>query len=92
MGSWVEEFQRLNNISGLENVHAFHVHYGPNFNLLEPLFRYTDKYLVVSFHGYDASRYVKTHGDNCYDYLFRRANMITTPSNFMKNELVKRNL
>jgi glycosyltransferase involved in cell wall biosynthesis/Flp pilus assembly protein TadD len=45
---------------------------------------------MVSFHGYDASRYFKENGDNCYQYLFDRADIITTPSFIMKNELMKR--
>jgi GT2 family glycosyltransferase/glycosyltransferase involved in cell wall biosynthesis/Flp pilus assembly protein TadD len=87
---WLQNFVQVNNIESLNDVYAFHVHYGVNFNLLEPLFRLSDKYVLVSFHGYDASRYFLQKGDDCYKYLFERADLITTPSYFMKNELTKR--
>jgi glycosyltransferase involved in cell wall biosynthesis/SAM-dependent methyltransferase len=88
--AWTNEFLHINNIGSLKSISAFHVHYGANFNLIEPLFRKYQGFVLVSFHGYDASRYFKQHGDSCYTYLFRRANLITTPSFIMKNELVKR--
>ena len=89
--NWVDEFFKLNEIEDLEKVDAFHVHYGSNFNLMEPLFGfYKDKSVIVSFHGHDASRYFHKNGDNSYENLFERADLITTPSFTMKNELVKR--
>lgn len=87
---WVTGFQRLNTIGDFNDISAFHVHYGENFNLLEPLFRYLDTFVLVSFHGYDASTYFRKHGDFCYEYLFKRANLITTPSHYLKNELERR--
>ncbi|MFH1196288.1 MAG: glycoside hydrolase family 99-like domain-containing protein [bacterium] len=87
---WLQIFFQKNNIKDLDDVGAFHVHYGVNFNIFEPLFRLSNKFVLVSFHGYDASRYFMQKGDNCYAYLFERADKITTPSHFMKNELVKR--
>jgi GT2 family glycosyltransferase/Flp pilus assembly protein TadD/glycogen synthase/SAM-dependent methyltransferase len=89
--NWVDEFFILNEIENLEKIDAFHVHYGSNFNLMEPLFKFfKDKSVIVSFHGHDASRYFLKNGDNCYSNLFERADLITTPSFTMKNELVKR--
>lgn len=87
---WVKTFCEQNSLGSLENIAAFHVHYGPNFNLLEPLFRFLKTFLVVSFHGYDASRVFQQQGDSCYVYLFERANLITTPTQRMKDELVRR--
>jgi len=87
---WVERFCQLNQIEDFDDVDAFHVHYGPNFNFLQPLFRHLDKFVLVSFHGYDASRYFRLNGDDCYRFLFERADLITTPSHYMKNELVRR--
>jgi|GEM_PF-541409 len=87
---WVKQFLSINNIEEPLDVAAFHVHYGPNFNLLEPLFKKYSQFVLVSFHGYDASRYFKENGDKCYNYLFERANLITTPSEYMKKELVNR--
>jgi len=86
---WISEFFKLNNIQNIEDVAAFHVHYGPNFNQLEPLFRNTDKRVVVSFHGYDASRHIKSNGPDCYEYLFSRADLITTPSSVMRERLIE---
>ncbi len=86
---WVEEFLKTNQIV-LNEVGTIHVHYGSNFVDLEPLFKILSNHIVVSFHGHDASRYFKQHGDNCYKYLFERANIITTPSYVMRDELIKR--
>ena len=88
---WTQHFIKMNNLTKLNMVDVFHVHYGANFNLLQPLFEFFhNKYVIVSFHGYDASKYFKENVVSCYDYLFKRANLITTPSFKMKSELVKR--
>lgn len=86
---WVEEFLKTNQIA-LNELGTIHVHYGSNFVDLEPFFKILKNHIVVSFHGHDASRYFKLHGDNCYKYLFERANIITTPSYVMRDELIKR--
>lgn len=88
--AWVSSFVRINSIGNLNQIDAFHVHYGALFNQFEPLFRYYRGFIMVSFHGYDASLSFKQHGDDCYDYLFQRADLITTPTYAMKEELVKR--
>ncbi len=88
---WLKQFENLNHIDYLNDISSFHVHFGPSFNRLWPLFHaYPGKYVLVSFHGYDASKYFREHGDNCYEYLFKRANHITTPSNYMKSKLTSR--
>ena len=43
---------------------------------------------MVSFHGYDAAKFIYEYGKDIYKYLFERADLITTPSNFMKNKLI----
>ncbi len=88
--AWLCSFIDINKINNLNDISAFHVHFGEIFNMFEPLFRLCNTFILVSFHGYDASRYFLEKGDNCYNYLFERADLITTPSHFMKNELVKR--
>jgi glycosyltransferase involved in cell wall biosynthesis/SAM-dependent methyltransferase len=88
--AWASSFKEINNIGNLSDIDAFHVHYGALFNQFEHLFRYYRGFVMVSFHGYDASLSFKQHGDNCYDYLFQRADLITTPTYAMKDELVKR--
>ena len=88
--TWLELFVNQNPWLNIDESTMFHCHYGANFNLLKPLFERLNNFVLVSFHGYDASRYIKAHGDRVYDYLFKRANLITTPSHYMKDELVKR--
>lgn len=87
---WITEFRLLNNIDLRQYSQcSFHVQYGANFNNLIPFFKLSpDTFAIVSFHGYDASRYIKEKGPNCYDYLFERANVITTPSVYLANELI----
>gem|GEM_PF-739730 len=86
---WVHEFLARNPIEDLTAIDAFHIHFGPNFFEFEPLFERLDTYLVVSFYGYDASKYILENGERCYDRLFRRANLITTPTEVMRNELIR---
>jgi glycosyltransferase involved in cell wall biosynthesis/ubiquinone/menaquinone biosynthesis C-methylase UbiE len=87
---WLELFLRINSIDSVAGISSIQVHFGPNYYRLEPLFTlFPDIFLLVSFHGYDGSATFKLKGSNYYDRLFKRANMITTPSHFMKDNLVK---
>lgn len=88
--AWVMQLFERNPNLNINTTDAVQVHYGSMFNKLAPLFNFWDVRVTVSFHGHDASREFKVSGDNCYEYLFQRANAITTPSHYMKNELVKR--
>ena len=87
--SWTEAFMELNGIQDFDSVKVFHVHYGANFNLLMPLFQTLKQKVVVSFHGYDATRYIKANGSQCYDFLYDRAEIITAPSDYLKACLIK---
>ena len=87
---WTQHFLRANDLASLENVAAIHVHFGPNFNKIAPLFAaHPGLFVLVSFHGYDASATFQVKGPDVYAGLFARANMITTPSQFMKDALVR---
>ena len=85
---WLQEFIDKNPHADPGGIAAFHVHYGSLFRKLEPFFRAWNGFVAVSFHGHDASRYVRANGADCYAYLFERANLITTPSVAMKESLV----
>ena len=87
--SWVNQFAARNPVEDLTSIAAFHVHFGPNFIEFEPLFQVLNTFLIVSFYGYDASKYILENGERCYDHLFRRANLITTPTDAMRNELIR---
>jgi colanic acid/amylovoran biosynthesis glycosyltransferase len=87
---WVKRFLHINNIKTLSNVDAFHVNYGANFNLIKPIFQYYNTFVLVSFHGYDASRYFQQKSSSCYDYLFERANLITSPSYHIRSILLQK--
>jgi len=86
---WVEEFKRINNISGFQDIMAFHIHFGPNFNRFGQLFKIISNFVVVSFHGYDGSATIQIKGKDVYKYLFERVNVITTPSHYMRDELIR---
>jgi colanic acid/amylovoran biosynthesis glycosyltransferase len=87
---WVKRFLHINNIKNVNKVDAFHVNYGANFNLIKPIFQYYNTFVLVSFHGYDASRYIQHKSASCYDYLFERANLITSPSYYMRSILLQK--
>lgn len=84
---WRQEFLKQNPGIDLERVTFFHVHFGILFNRLQPLFADAPQPVLVSFHGLDASQYIKKHGDACYAALFQKAALITTPSRYMKTVL-----
>lgn len=44
--------------------------------------------LVTSFRGYDSSSYVKSHGADVYDDLFRRGDLFLCVSEHIKNKLI----
>jgi glycosyltransferase involved in cell wall biosynthesis/GT2 family glycosyltransferase len=88
-GRWLSEFFALNPFVDLAAIRAFHVHYGSLFRYLEPLFRVWPGFVLVSFHGHDASRYLRREGRSCYSYLFQRASLVTTPTYRMKAALVR---
>lgn len=85
---WVNKFLEENKIDYLENIKLFHVHFGVTFNELKPLFMKLRQPVLVSFHGADASQYIKKYGMSYYSDLFQRADLITTPSQVMKNVLI----
>ena len=45
--------------------------------------------LVVSFHGYDVSRYTQTHGDQVYDDLFAEADLFLAVSDSIRQRLIE---
>jgi len=85
---WHSEFKLANPHFNLSNTKVVHIHFALNYNSLAPLFRSWDGKLIVSFHGHDASRYVVSNGPDCYQELFDRAQIITTPTHIMKGYLV----
>ncbi|MFZ4619441.1 MAG: glycosyltransferase [Bacteroidota bacterium] len=86
---WQKKFYELNRVTRIEDAGNVHIHFGPNFNMLASLFYLNPEVpTIVSFHGYDASKYIKEAGKGCYDFLFARADVITTPSEYMKKKLV----
>ncbi len=44
--------------------------------------------LVVAFHGYDMSNYLRKHGTRVYDRLFRRGDLFLPISDFWKEKLI----
>ncbi|MEL6578180.1 MAG: glycosyltransferase [Cyanobacteria bacterium J06621_12] len=67
-----------------------HCHYGRNglkASLLKDLGVITGK-IVVVFHGNDISRYLKIHGDDVYNYLFQRADLLMPISQHWRDKLI----
>ena len=87
---WTERFLRDNGLVPPDDAAAIQIHFGPNFRKLEPLFSvYPGLRVAVSFHGYDGSATFRVKGADVYAGLFARADLITTPSQFMKDTLVQ---
>lgn len=67
-----------------------HCHYGRNglkAVLLKDLGVINGK-IVTAFHGYDISRYLQIHGEDIYDYLFERADLLQPISQFWYDKLI----
>ena len=67
-----------------------HCHYGRNglkACLLKDLGIITGK-IVVVFHGNDISRYLQLHGEDVYNYLFKRADLLMPISQHWRNKLI----
>jgi len=68
-----------------------HCHFGPNGNLavlLKEIGVITGK-VVTTFHGYDMSRYVRTQGNEVYNFLFEKGDLFLPISERWKEELIK---
>ncbi|MEM8828126.1 MAG: glycosyltransferase [Cyanobacteria bacterium P01_G01_bin.19] len=67
-----------------------HCHYGRNglkAILLKDLGA-IDAKIVVTFHGYDISRYLQIHGEDVYNYLFQRADLLQPISKYWYKKLI----
>lgn len=84
---WFNAFIYLNKLIVNEN-DVFHIHFGQNYLLLEKLFIQIENPVIVSFHGLDASQYILENGQDCYNRLFKRVDLITTPSREMQEVLL----
>jgi glycosyltransferase involved in cell wall biosynthesis/SAM-dependent methyltransferase len=85
---WRAEFMRRNPSLALDGIDVFHLHFGPTFVQLEPLVADSRAFVVVSFHGYDASETLTQRGPGYYAGLFTRADVITVPSTAMRDVLL----
>jgi len=68
-----------------------HCHFGPNGNLvilLKKLGVLQGK-IITSFHGYDCNLYVRSHGKDVYNELFRFGDLFTVNSNFTKERIIQ---
>lgn len=65
-------------------------HYGRN-GLKASLFKdlgITQGKIVVAFHGYDISRYITIHGENIYQHLFCRVDLLQPISQYWQHRLI----
>jgi len=69
---------------------VIHAHFGPNGNLLIQAAALGIKVnFLTTFHGYDINMYPKTHGQNCYEQLFKNAKLFTANTQFTKTQMSK---
>ncbi|OHB73465.1 MAG: hypothetical protein A2W17_06020 [Planctomycetes bacterium RBG_16_41_13] len=69
---------------------VLYCHFGPNGNLgilLKDLRIFSGKVVTV-FHGYDMSLYIREHGKEKYDNLFKKGDLFLPISERWKNELI----
>ncbi len=70
----------------LDSFDALHIHYGPTFMRSQKELN-TKTPIIVSFHGYDASRTIQTERAKYYQSMFEKIKWATVPSEEMKNRL-----
>lgn len=66
-----------------------HCHFGPSGNLgilIKDIGVLQGK-MITSFHGYDVTSYPRVYGGSIYEALFRKANLITVNSNFIRSKV-----
>ena len=68
-----------------------HCHFGPNGKLgilLKEIGAISGK-CITSFHGYDMSDYIRSHGNHTYDHLFKKGDLFLPISERWKEELIR---
>jgi colanic acid/amylovoran biosynthesis glycosyltransferase len=76
---------------GVRSYDIVHCHFGPNGNFgawLKDLGVIEGKF-VITFHGYDVSKYVKEKGDHVYDFLFKTGDLFLPISERAKEKLIQ---
>jgi len=78
-------------ITRIDDMDLYHAHFGPvGANLVEVLDVLGDDTPVVStFHGFDLTQYVKSHGTECYARLFERGTLFLPVSSFFRGRLIE---
>lgn len=68
-----------------------HCHFGPIGKMVAMLKRrrIIDSRIIVTFHGYDLSRYIKDHGEDIYNDVFLYADLCLPISNYWRNRLIE---
>lgn len=72
-----------------KNFDIIHCHFGPNGRqaVLLKEFGLIQGRIITSFHGYDATAYVRNQGKDVYRQLFNQADLLTANSDFIKKKL-----
>ena len=90
LAKWLSPFYLLLPLLGRSLYDIVHCHYGRNglkAILLKDLGAINGK-IVTTFHGYDISRYLQLHGDDIYNYLFERGDLLQPISQFWYDKLI----
>ena len=86
-GGWGPLVRTLASLRGEGSFDVVHCHYGVTGLRYAVAARLWGAPLVVSFYGYDASRYPRERGDGVYDSLFAAARRVTSLSPHMDDRL-----
>ena len=86
-GGWGPLVRTLASLRGEGSFDVVHCHYGVTGLRYAVAARLWGAPLVVSFYGYDASRYPRERGDGVYDPLFAAARRVTSLSTHMDERL-----
>ncbi len=82
---------RLYELCKERNYHIIHAHFGPNGIIAGIVKEVTgiESKIVVAFHGYDMTSYIKKHGKKVYKRLFKIVDLCLPISNYWKKRLIK---
>ena len=86
-GGWGALVRTLGALRGADPFDVVHCHYGPMGLRYGVAAQLWSAPLVVSFYGYDASRYPRERGDAVYEPLFAQAPTVTSLSAHMDERL-----
>lgn len=87
---WLEEFLQINEILDLKDINAFYACSPEHFIMLEPLFSFFEGFVLLGCQEEEIFFRADSLAAGQIRFLFERPNLILTPTEYLKGELIRR--